>query len=146
MGVRHILNCYKLRHNNKVQLSEAYNAFGVYLQLCHSWTTASRLILLPSLGHQFLSFLPWKISQFSLCFVSNETTQTYALITSPLALAPAFPLFLLALPILPTAWPQTHYSSGSQTWVSNRITWKAPYITDRPALRTEQVGVSAKCH
>lgn len=73
MGVRHILNCYKLRHNNEVQISEAYNAFGVYLQLCHSWTTASHLIPLPSLGHQVLSFLPWKISQFFplFCFQWN---------------------------------------------------------------------------
>lgn len=36
-------------------------------------------------------------------------------------------------------------ASGPQTWVSNGITWKVPYITDCPVLRTEKVGGSTKC-
>lgn len=86
--------------------------------ICSSATREQRPpILYPYLHWVIKSyhFFLEKSHSFSLCFVSNETTQTYALITSPLALAPAFPQFRLALSTLPTAWPQIHYSSGSQT-------------------------------
>ena len=75
-----ILNHYKLRHNNKVQLTEAYNA-ALPLVGLPSYSSAS------AGSSSIISSLKKNLT-FSLCFVSSEATQTYALITSALALAP----------------------------------------------------------